>query len=75
MIDAQLKITRGLRILEYFTLNDWRLKSSKFDDLAKTQSNEEHEMLVAEKSKTEKFNQFVCVLFCFAKVLHRHTKV
>lgn len=46
MVRVQQKISVGMDVLKFFTMNDWNFKSDNYFGLVETQSKEEWEMLV-----------------------------
>ncbi|KAG5676202.1 hypothetical protein PVAND_006051 [Polypedilum vanderplanki] len=69
MIETQSKITSGMKILEYFTLNNWRLKSNKFDDLIKIQSHDDYKRFFIDTKKIN-FEKYFEDSIITARILH-----
>ena len=44
MVHVQKKISVGMDVLKFFTMNDWNFKSDNFCNLTKEQSKEEYNM-------------------------------
>lgn len=44
MVFVQKKISIGMDVLAFFTMNNWNFKSDNFNSLMKTQSKSEYEM-------------------------------
>lgn len=46
MVHVQKKISVGMDVLKFFTMNDWNFKSDNFSALIKTQSKSEYDMFL-----------------------------
>lgn len=51
MVQVQKKISVGMDVLKFFTMNNWTFKSDNFHSLVKTQTKSEYEMFSIDTSK------------------------
>lgn len=50
MVQVQKKISVGMDVLKFFTMNNWTFKSDNFHSLVKTQTKSEYEMFSIDTS-------------------------